>query len=506
MLHELALQSAAIASDTRTQIRQLATELSHHSVLPLIGAGASIDCGAPAARVLANELAGKIERGDIDIAQLPSDFDECRHDLGKLADLIHLDHSPEFILNEIGFADSKRWPSADEIVDHGTTSAHPCAYRVLARMAREQFIAESVTFNYDCHYESGLRTEGFFPERRAIRHGRWPELFTVVADAVTHSSVLARGDFVLNKVHGCVDNWRRVSKSDPDRATKTIVIRWSQLLDWREDWWSRDLVRDRARRHILLLIGFSGLDPVIHSTVQAVMREVLDAAPTGPARIRVLDPQPDQLTLQLLAKAGDGKPGDLTSIRVPIGGSAGLAVLLLALLSELVQSRLLEYARLQGLDPHLPSDPESMELRLAVTGPSMLRWTWALLAKTQHGPHGLAGLSERGDDYYVPLTAEPDRTLRAFQLRDELADLLSISSEDPRHTVDGGFLVATHRGRAYMPLGLHDHEVGALSQTGILDDVGNELRGPAGLERLVAVASPKGPRAFSVDTGREVSI
>jgi SIR2-like domain len=508
VLRDLALESATISPQVRAKIRQLAAELSPHAVLPVIGAGASLACGSPSAGRLASELAARVNDGTIGVSPKPSDLTGVRKHLGKLADLVHLHHPIDLVLDQIGFRDLARWPDAEGVLAAYKTSPHPCPYRVLARMARERFIAESITFNYDCHYEGGLRKEGFFPDRR-LRHGRWPELFSVVADARTHSSVLSRGDVVVNKVHGCVDTWRRASRvteQDRERADNAIVIRWSQLLDWRTDWWSRDLVRDRARRHILLLIGFSGLDPVIHSTLQAVMREVLDDERRGAARIRVIDTAPNQLSLQLLTAAGRGDDGQITRIRIPRTGSPSLAAVLLALLNELIRARLAEHARRRGFDPHLPSGNRSLDLRLAVSGPAMLRWTWGLLAKTEHGPPGLPGLTERRDDYYIPLTVEPERTLRTFRLRDELAKELEIDSETPEQASEGAFLLAPRRGRAYMPLGLHDHEIGALSQTGILEDVGRDLFAPKGLERLVVTEKSGRFVAYSIDTGEEADL
>jgi len=474
--------------------------------MPLIGAGASIPCGLPMAAVLADQISQKIDRHEIAVDRLPSDFARIRTDFGKVADLVTLDNPPNTILEEIGFDDTTRWPDSLEIAEAYDRSPHHCAYRVLARMAREKLTPESVTFNYDCHYEGGLRKEGFFPDTRGIRSGRWPELFTVVADATTHSSVLVRGDFVLNKVHGCVDAWRQQRVKDLVAASNAVVIRWTQLLDWRQDWWSRDLVRDRARRHVLLLIGFSALDPVIHSTLQAVLREVVDPGRRQAGRIRVIDTDPDQLSLQLLTQAGGGDIDDVVAITVPTGGSSGLAAVLLALLNELLAVRLNEYAMIRGADPRLPNIVRLRDLRLTVSGPTMLRWTWSILAKSEHGQYGLSGLTEKGDDYYVPLTADPERSLRAFEIRDTLASKYGLPREDDDQARQGGFLLAPSRGRAYMPLGLYEHEATVLAQRGILEDVAKDLKKPMWLERSVVTRTSGGLKAFSLENGLEVDL
>ncbi len=131
MLVDLALQSAALSLDLRKRLRKLASQLAPHAILPLIGAGASYACGSPSANGLADQLSQKIDSNDILVNHLPSDFDRIRSDLGKLADLIGVDHPSNVVLEEIGFADRTRWPdSLDAAAAYGT-SPHPCPYRVL---------------------------------------------------------------------------------------------------------------------------------------------------------------------------------------------------------------------------------------------------------------------------------------------------------------------------------------------------------------------------------------
>jgi len=236
------------------------------------------------------------------------------------------------------------------------------------------------------------------------------------------------------------------------------------------------------------------------------MREVVDPDRTGPGRVRVVDAIPDQLSLQLLTGAGGGDIDDVLAIEVPTAGSTSLAAVLLALLNELLGSRLKAYAAIRGLDARLPSLAEAYDLRLTVSGPTMLRWTWSILAKSEHGQFGLSGLAERGDDYYVPMLAEPERTLRAFEVRDGIATRFGLSSENQRQAEEGGFLLAPLRGRAYMPLGLYDHEATVLGQRGILEDVAKDLQTPDGLERLVVTRTPAGLKAFSLENGLEVDL
>lgn len=501
-------RAETLSPEAWSEIERLGGELKDRPVLPVIGAGGSFACGSEGAMALAEELYAKVANGDIKLASPPHDIDDIRSDLGKMADAIVLEHPPTLVLENLGFRDENRWPGPQLVLERYEQESEPhrCAYRVLARMARERLIAESVTFNFDCHYEGALLKEGFFSRRRATHHNRWPEFFTVVADAESHASLAYRGEFVLNKVHGCVQTWRQRVDVDEPRATGSIIIRWSQLLDWREDRWARDLFRDRARRHVLTLIGFSGLDPVIQSTLQAVMREVASEQPQERTpRVRVIDVAPDTLTLKMLLHAGGGDDdAGVRAVRV----SEDLAATLLALYTSLVRGQLEEFARSHSRDAFLAMDRGSLLRRIATSGPAMLRWTWTILAH-EFGSPGLAGLRERGDDYYVPLTVEPLRTLEAFSVRDELADRFGVAAELDAYTEAGSFLTITRAGKALMPVGLHDYEVAALANaTRDLADLGIGLSSPSGeLDRAVVGRDPTGElRAFSLETGAEISL
>jgi len=501
-------RAETFAPETWAEIEQLARELKDRAVLPVIGAGGSFACGSEGAATLAEELYAKVANGGIKLDSPPEDIDRMRSDLGKMADAISLEHSPTAVLENLGFRDEHRWPTPNQVFERYQLEAEPhrCVYRVLARMAKERLLAESISFNYDCHYEGALLKEGFFSPRRATHHNRWPEFFTVVADAESHASLAYRGEFVLNKVHGCVQTWRQRVEIDEQQATSSIIIRWSQLLDWRDDRWARDLFHDRARRHILMLIGFSGLDPVIQSTLQAVMREVgLEQPKEGTARVRAIDVAPDTLTLRLLLRAGGGDDvGSVRALRV----SEDLAATMLVLCASMVRSQLEDFARDHSRAACLSIDHGPLLRRLAISGPAMLRWTWSILAH-RFGSPGLTGLRERGDDYYIPLTADPLRTLEAFSIREELAARFGIAAELDAYTDAGSFLTVTRAGKALMPLGLHDYEVAALADgSRDLPGLAIQLRSPSGeLDRAVVGRDPaRKLRAFSLETSAEIPL
>lgn len=507
MYDELIEEITRIPPETRSDIKLLAAEISGRAFLPVIGAGGSIACGAPSVGDLTERLSDKIS--EIDPKPALSDLDAVRKDLGKAADVVAITESPEAVPIAMGFRDTDLWPSARTVFERYARSAHPCAYRVLARMAKERFLSESVTFNYDCHFEGALMKEAFFP-RRTSHHSRWPEIYTVVSNAKTNASVDRRGELVLNKVHGCVEAWRETEKANPGASAEGMIIRWSQLLDWRQDRWSRDLFRDRARRHILLLVGFSGVDPVIHSTMQAVMREVAGDVPlTGPSRIRAVDTDPNKLTLQMLVRAGIGDQPDVRTIKVHLEQKSGLAATLLALHSDVAERRLREFARERGTAAPIPASPEAVIRRLAVSGPAMLRWTWATLA-TCLGETGFAGLRDLRDDYYVPLLADPERTLIAFDVREAVAALFAVAADERGYGSLGSFVVAPRAGIALMPTGLRPHEVDALAGSSPSDirviDPG--LTSPAGsVDRMLVGRDSNGAlRGFSLERGVGVAL
>ena len=504
MFRDLLPLTAGLPPRTWSDVRHLAEDLRDLAVLPVIGAGASIDCRSPRSTELAEQLYQLMRTSPGPIPAQLSDLAAIRGDLGKMAEATCLRLSQQELLEALGFEDAVRWPGAQDAFRlYDKSPWHPCAYRVLARMAKEGFLTEGVTFNYDCHYEGALLKEGFFPNTRTVRHNQWPEVFTVVANAETHSSVTRRGDFVLNKVHGCVEAWR--DAADRGKASDAVIIRWRQLLDWREDRWSRDLFRDRARSNVLVLLGFSGLDAVIQSTLQGVMREFGDGL-RGPSRLRVIDRRPKTLALTLIAKAGRGDLSDTQVISLRGRPDRSLAAALLALHTLLQMDRLRADATAAGVDPHIPRDREAMLRRFALTAPAMLRWTWAILES--HGASGLAGLRDRRDDYYVPLCADPRRTRRTFAIRDRLALLKGVQPEADAYTSAGSFLTVPARGKAYMPVGLLDHEIeGVANGSFDLTSLSVKLASPAGSLDCLLVGEHEATgklRGFSLDTGKEV--
>src|SRR5262245_16965154 len=172
-------------------------------------------------------------------------------------------------------------------------------HHALARLAREGRLPFLVTTNYDLLLEGAYRLAGFTP-----REGTPPALGDASVapglDDVPVTSVpafsriagadqfLARGDSyrtaLLLKIHGCVENYReaRARSVAPDSRDKqawaryltAMVFTYREIQTWRADAWSRDLIRTLLRTHTLALCGYSGADPVMHSTFRQVYEEM----------------------------------------------------------------------------------------------------------------------------------------------------------------------------------------------------------------------------------------
>jgi hypothetical protein len=290
-LEEHITSACELSGDAVMTLRRLACQLDSKAVIPLIGAGGSHDCGVPLARQIAKEL---YRRYVLTAKSKPSDAGLLEEDLGAVADLIGLAGEQKDVVDALGLGDEAQWPAADGFTEHF------CVYRVLARLAREGIFQEALTFNYDSAFEAALRHEGFLFGTETVRGETWRDHATVVADAASNASLWPRGAFVLFKVHGSAERYRERLGKPGETPQDAIVIRRTQLLDWRRDLWARDVLSERARRHVLLLVGFSGQDPVIHVGLTRVLEEVYEAVPEDESRVVVLDRSPDALMLKLL--------------------------------------------------------------------------------------------------------------------------------------------------------------------------------------------------------------
>jgi hypothetical protein len=481
-------------------LQALARQLDGRPVIPVVGAGGSYDCGIRLARDIAEDLFAEYS-ADPAFAPLPDRAAEFERDLGAVADAIGLVRSQKEVVEALGLHESALWPSAPDL------TGHFCTYRVLARLAREDLFGEALTFNYDCGFEAALQDEGFLFSPTTLRGRQWHDHATVISDEITNSELQPRGAFVLTKLHGCAARYRVAVATGLHKPEDAIIVKWSQLLDWRKDLWARDVMSDRARRHVLLLLGFSGQDPVIHIGLTRVLADVYKHADKDHPRVVVVGRDPDTLTLRMLVRAGLGNdaapPDTVTQISTAHASTTAIAVLLL---TELLALRLTRVWR--GFT--LPTSVESRIAWLVVAGPAMLRWSFLLRRPLPWRDYAqrinLELAAERG---YVPLMADPEATVRALQARGRIrAELGLAPDETPREALqDDGFIVAPALGRAYLPVGLPaDELLQAARSGGELEQARHVLPYPPSLDCVLVGERSGGLAGLSIETGLEVPV
>lgn len=201
-------------------------------------------------------------------------------------------------LDSMGFANplimagSPRDPLVTVVVDSYKERLRP-RHHALARLAREGLAHTVVTTNYDLLLEGAYRLAGFVDrENTEISPDGMPPdqvaRFTRIGGA---NEFFARGrgyrTALLLKIHGCAQIYREVRSRQIERGRPTpddganewadyltaLVFTYREIQTWRADAWSRDLVRTLLRTHTVALCGYSGADPIMHSTFREVFEE-----------------------------------------------------------------------------------------------------------------------------------------------------------------------------------------------------------------------------------------
>lgn len=478
-------------------VRRLAAQLQELDVLPVLGAGASYDCGMR----LASEIGSDLYDDYMADSSFAPHAVALQPNLGEVAQAIFNKLDQKAVVKAVGLHDQTLWPYAEDI------SKHFCVYCILARLAREDMIQEAIAFNYDCAAEAGLLGEGFLASTSTTLGRGWPDHATVVADAATHSRLARPGTFRLFKAHGCAARYREVARTDEDRAADDIIIRKAQLTNWRDDTWARDVLRDRSRNHVLLLIGFSGQDPVIQGELNTLLDEVYsDSPPDGVPRVVAVDYEPGTADLAGLVKTGlggkSGAPDVVTQVSTKDGTTTAT---LLLLLTEWLAVRLSDPFAHHGVA--LPSEVDSRVAAIAISAPIMLRWSYLLSAPAVNQFIQRSNIQQAAERGYVPLTADPDTTARALRDRDELRRRLG--KTDPESTEDAsadhGFVVSG--GCAFLPVGRSFDELLAGCRPGAqIDLVRQTLGHPTHLDCVVVSDGDGGLRGINIATGREVAV
>lgn len=483
----------AVLADLAT----LAVQLRGCSVLPLIGAGASFDCGFPLAGPLgADLLAGYLANDDY-----RPHAAGLRPDLGDVAEAIYVAAGQPAVVEALGLPDHTLWPAAPDV------NPHFCAYRPLSRLARERLFREAVSLNYDCGYEAALRTEGFLLGRNSVAGRQWQDHVTLIAHQAANDSISIPGSLTVRKLHGCAAQYRIDYPTDA-RAADRIVVRRGQLINWRRDIWAKDYLRAAARSNVLLLVGFSGQDPVIVGELTDLLADIFgEAERTGIPRIVAIDYEPDTSVLRALIRDGlGGVPLASDAVAQIKTASGTTTAALLVLLTETLANDCELGAELTRSGYALGRTFVARMTDLILTAPTMLRWSYLL--RPPRPDHYMQRVNITAtEEGYVPLLADPVTTTQAMKTRRELRAALGFNEvehfDDALRTF--GFVVAARRGEAYMPTGL-DFEAlsGACRPGGELDHARAILPWPRHLDCVLVSDDSPGRRGISLMTGKEV--
>lgn len=169
----------------------------------------------------------------------------------------------------------------------------------LARLAREGLLPVLLTTNFDTLVEGAYRLNGFRANDPAcLEEG--PTVYVITQRRQYFDWGAGPDGARVLKIHGCVRAYGQVRASaEPDlsrlcgspvgapvldsqresaremrRALAAIVYTYREIQHWRDDAWSRDLLRSLIRTHDVVFMGYSARDPVIHDTFRSVYEEM----------------------------------------------------------------------------------------------------------------------------------------------------------------------------------------------------------------------------------------
>ncbi|MCK4257736.1 MAG: SIR2 family protein [Halanaerobiales bacterium] len=177
---------------------------------------------------------------------------------------------------------------------------------VLARLAKEGLIHQIVTTNWDdlmelaCYavdmyvktcdnHIYGQIGEELSQDKDQVKKKLAYKNFVNHAVAVSEAenfydsqNLLAptKKTFYIYKIHGGIDKiiqeleHQKRSSNDEAEFNANLVITHRDLIDWRYDHWSEDLVKSILRSHDVVFAGISGRDNVIYATVRRLIEEI----------------------------------------------------------------------------------------------------------------------------------------------------------------------------------------------------------------------------------------
>jgi SIR2-like domain len=494
-------RALALTGSEVVDLRLLAAQLRAKEILPILGAGASHDCGMRLAGEIAADLHAECGEDESLRAKLKG---VGKRDLGDIAEIIYKKYGDDQqkVLEAVGLDEPDRWPGT------GQVSLHFCALRLLARAVREQpYLRKAFSFNYDCCGEAALRAEGFLPDHGTTVGARWLDHADYFCNQVQYQELAGRDGFELVKAHGCAEHYREAWSEAPSQAVaEQIVIRTAQVKSWEGRPWAAAAFRDRVQASILLLIGFSGQDVATTETLKEVLEEVYKANPgAGRPRLVVIDHEPDTEALRGLIAAGVGPDGVVDGAVTKISTkSSSTTAVLMTLVVEMIALELEE--SLQVIGYALPTGPAARLALLGLAGPPMARWSFLLDNSPDKAFIQRVNAAMYKVPSYVPLRYDNTITARSLKIRHELRERFGLSDPERPETLGetDGFVV--HAGRAYMPVGLTLEQLKEAHRGGALDQVKDVLPRPAGLSSILVCDEGGDLQGVTIEKGRKVRV
>lgn len=477
-------------------IRALASQLRGKRLLPVVGAGASWDCGVRVGGEIATDLYATYKESP-DFTPYDEGLDET--DLPGIAQAIYVRKGQLRVVSELGLPDPELWRPAETLGDHF------CVYCVLARMGREKLLNMAFSFNYDCGAEAGLRTEGFGYGEIA-GGAQWLDRARIVADASADVDPNSnQSTFTLYKANGCAVRYRELAERDQASAAEEIVIRRDQLDKWPSESWSRERFRVGIRDHIVMLIGFAAQDAKFTGELNEVLKQVYSAAPAnGMPRVVAFDRERAAASIEGVVQSGLGNvpPPDDVVTQIGTDGSTATAALLL-LLVELLAIELAE--ELEAANVTLPPALDARLSALAVSTPTMLRWAYLAQAPRERELFQRANQIASGG--YVPHSYNQRLSVRLIEARRRLRERLGrLKPESSAEALaDHGFIIDGVF--AYMPVGIPIEELEQSCREGTeLEALRNALaeQYPKNLECVLLSGDGDRLEGINLATGRRI--
>jgi hypothetical protein len=489
----------ALEPDEFEAIRTLAQQLQTVKILPILGAGASYDCGMRVAGCIATDLHAECEADEELKANLQA---VAPNDLGGIAEAIYKHHGDchQAVLEAIGMPDPQRWPGTPEV------EPHFCALRIMARLIREhEGLRSAFSFNYDCCKEAALAAEGFSESRQRTAGLVWIDNANVFCTKEMYVNPQNSDGFELVKAHGCAEHYRKAYEKDQrEEVAEAIVIRAKQIETWAERFWAKRSFDDRVQKSVLLLLGFSGQDEATAVELKEVLEDSRKSdSGSTPPRLVVIDRNPDTDELRELVNCGTGPGGaeERAVTKISTAKTSTTAVLMV-LLAETIALELQPAMAASGFA--LSADLGARLGLLTLTGPAMARWSFQL--GREIGAYIQRINVEMEEHDYVPLRHNRDIAVRAFKLREEMRAEFGLTGQEQIRDLAGTDGFIRHQNRAYLPLGIGLDQVEAAHRSGALRQAREVLPWPEAIESVLVCDEGGARKGISVVTGEEVPV